>query len=190
MITAAPRMSLFAQLARWLRWVLPGITAAAVVVAAVVVVGNDARDVDRRREAKDVAAYRSRLEPLVEDGAHVVGMGLRPGMTDIAEARYPTLVLEGMADSWVSELESLRAKVVALEHPAVLDDVHSLYVEAVSGYVETATAMREAVGASGEARQRLLEAAAGAGRRADRTFDRAERGLAAVDARYGEPKER
>ena len=179
-VVSSPKSALL----RWLRWVAVGaLTALVAVVAMVTVSNNDSDDAGERRQvAREAASYKKQLEPLVYKGGNVVASGLKPGFTDIREERYPASVLTDMTDAWISDLQAVRADIRALEHRDALDATHNLYLRALDGYVRVAMTLREAVAASGEGRQALLDKAASLGRGADRTYDRAEDALARLVA--------
>jgi hypothetical protein len=139
----------------------------------------DAGGAVRADVARAVAAYEAALEPLVEDAGFVVAEGLRPGVADVADGRYPDEVLVRMATGWVDELVAARAALAALpRHPALADVAASLD-GALAGYVEVATVLRRAAGASGAHRQALLDRVADLGPAADERYDAAR---AAIDA--------
>ena len=180
-------------LLRWLRWVVLGAVTALAAVAAVVATssGDDADSAREQRQiAREAASYKEKIEPLVYKGGNVVASGLKPGFADIREERYPASVLTGMTDAWVSDLEAVRDDIRALEHREALDATHDLYLRALDGYVRVAMTLREAVAASGEARQGLLDKAATLGRGADRTYDRAEDSLARLVSPVDQENER
>lgn len=125
-------------------------------------------------DRQQLAAFRAALEPLVERGAHVVAVGIKPGITDIRDERYPVEVLTTMANGWIAELESVRRDVDATKHPEFLDDAHGLYLRSLEAYVNTATALRAAAVADEAHEQELLDLAASLGRSADTLFDQAD----------------
>lgn len=126
------------------------------------------------RERAQLAAFKDALQPLTERGAHVVAVGLQPGMTDIKDDRYPPDVLTTMANGWIAELESVRRDLDGTEHPSFLDDAHALYLQSLDGYVNTATALRAAAVAEESREQELLDLAASLGRAADTLYDQAD----------------
>ena len=123
---------------------------------------------------RQLAAFRDALGPLVERGGHVVAVGIKPGITDIRDERYPAEVLTTMTNGWIAELESVRRDLDAMKHPAFLDDAHRLYLRSLDGYVNTATALRAAAVADETREQELLDLAASLGRSADALFDQAD----------------
>ena len=126
------------------------------------------------QERAELDAFKEALRPLTDRGAHVVAVGIKPGMADIKDERYPPDVLTTMVNGWIAELESVRRDLDGTEHPSFLDDAHWLYLRSLDGYLNTATALRAAVAADEAHEQELLDLAASLGRAADTLYDQAD----------------
>lgn len=173
---------------RWLGWI--GLGAVVAALAVVVWTGTTGQPSTSPRDAERVASYRARLRPLLEQGGSVVALGLQPGVGDIRDQRFGHDVLDGMADAWIHDLRDVRADVEAVDHPEFLADTHRLYLAALDSYVAAATTLRLAATAPAEIRPSLLTKAASLGRRADRTYDEADRSLEAAVKRLEHQGER
>ena len=166
---------------RWSRqWALTGalVAAAAASIGQSVLFGSrdDAsREVaSAANEAEAVAAFLETIEPLLQEGGQVVAIGLKPGVTDVSDERYPQDVLVTMATGWMASLERIRGEIAATDPPRALADAHRLYVGALDGYVNTAAAVTAAASATdAERRAQLTELAAVLGVAADDLYDRA-----------------
>lgn len=119
-------------------------------------------------------AYETAIEPLIEQGASVVVYGMRPGVADIADGRFPDETLETMARGWVGSMERLRDSFAAVDPPRFLGEVAEGFDRSLAAYIETARAELAAARASGDERARLVERAAVLGDRADGLFDDAK----------------
>ena len=181
---ALDRRGVAESLRRGARWAVVGV----VVVVAVAVGVPSLRDDSpqpapaelARRDA--AASYRAEIRPLLDRGASVVALGLKPGIADIDSQAYPPEVLTGMADGWIAGLQAVRADVQALAPAAFLGDVHWHYLRSLDEYVHTAEALRAAASAA-DSRRSLIELAASLGRTADLLHDRAEAMLDRLVAR-------
>lgn len=168
---------------RWsLRWALLGALAAVTAVGATYPLffagdraAAPAASSDRFEEA---VAYRDDVEPLLKDGGQVVGMGLKPGVADVANERYGQEVLVSMAAGWADELGGIRAEVGAIEPPRFLAETHWLFLQSLDGYTNAALALKAAAAAEDTARRdELVDLAATLGEAADRLYDRAAAAL-------------
>lgn len=145
--------------------------------------GETGRPVLDETRKSAVAAYRAEIKPILDDGASVVALGLKAGMSDISAHAYPAEVLTSMADGWVRALEAVRADAGKILPAAEVADVHWLFLRSLDGYVQTAQALRVAASADATRQPALVELAASLGRSSDLLFDRAEATLDRLDAR-------
>ena len=129
-----------------------------------------------------VARYRKDVQPILDRGASIVGLGMKPGLSDVSARSLGDDALIGMTDDWVRALRTIRGDLDGLEAKPPVDDAHWLFGRALDAYVQAAEALRAAAGAGDDAaRERLVDLAASLGESADALYDRAETTLAALD---------
>ncbi len=121
-----------------------------------------------------LVAYTAAVEPLAKEGGSVVVLGLKPGLTDIGQGRFPRARLVQMATGWVGALERTSTAFAAVLAPGFLTEAKANYDRSLRLYVKTAKTLLAAARAGGEQRRALVARAAERGRRADASFDRAK----------------
>jgi hypothetical protein len=123
--------------------------------------------------AEAAVAYLDAVEPLAKKGGEVVALGLRAGINDIRDRRYPASVLENMSWAWLRDLRTTARSWRAIDPPVELESAHAMLVRALDGYVETAALVHAAARARGAERAVFLEEAILRGEAADDLWDRA-----------------
>jgi hypothetical protein len=173
-------------------WTLAGVAAGVVTAAGLLaagVVGRDAPVVSRGEAStsSSVAEYRDEIAPILERGASLVALGMRPGTADISDASYSDEVLVSMASSWVATAERVKADFGQVAPPPAVAAAHDLYLRALDEYLRTAETLLAAARAPAGDRRALIERAAELGGSADRLYDRADAAFERVTARRPSP---
>lgn len=173
-------------------WTLAGVAAGVVTAAGLLaagVVGRDAPVAPRRAAStsSSLAEYRHEIAPILERGASLVALGMRPGTADISEASYTDEVLVSMTASWVATAERVKGDFERVTPPPALAAAHALYVRALDEYLRTAEALHAAARAPAGDRRALVERAAELGGSADRLYDRADAALERVTSAHPSP---
>lgn len=132
-----------------------------------------------------IVEFEQALDPLAREGGRVVVQGLRAGIADLYyESAEATQVAE-MAEGWRDQLATIREQIAALDAPAELDQVMTLFDGAMGAYVDTAAQLiRIARSSGGDVRNRLEEVGR-AGERADGMWEQARTLLLRVRQRFG-----
>lgn len=140
---------------------------------------------DSRAEQAALQRFEADLEPLIDEGAFLVAVGMRPGVTDIAEGAFADDVLVDMAEGWLRSAQRLRADFANVETPDFLTDFAKLFDLSLARYVDTAEALLAAARATGDERAKLIERVPPLGDEADELYDRAQAELQRIRERLG-----
>lgn len=132
-------------------------------------------------------AYVVQIRPLAKEGGRVVQLGLKAGVTDIGQGRFPDDELITMASGWVAELERIRDSFADAAAPAFAADAQAIYGKALNGYVAAAKTLLAAARAHGDQRTQLVADAVSLGERTDAVYDRADALIEQHRARLGLP---
>lgn len=142
-------------------------------------------DQSLERQRREFVAYEAEIERLTEQGANLVVLGMRPGVADIADGRFPDQTLVTMAEGWTATARQLGQDFADLTEPEFAAHVGLQFDLALDAYVRTAELLLAAARAPVGERAALVDAAADLGERADDLLDRSMDLLGRERARLG-----
>jgi hypothetical protein len=134
----------------------------------------------------DLQAYLAELKPLAEDTGFLVINGLKAGVNDIGQGRFPDSVLQQQTRGWRADLEKLRTKFAALEAPRGLEDANTAFVRSLDGYIAVTHQLEDAAHAPRYRRRMLVRRAADLGEDMDQVWNRGAHQLQRELAALGE----
>lgn len=169
MATAATRQTNAGRTRRLLRFAAVGAAGAVVAFLAVMLLRPAPSPEER---LVDLRAYLAELKPLAEDTGFLVINGLKAGVNDIGQGRFPDSILQQQPRGWRADLEQLRTKFTALDPPRGLEDANAAFVESLDGYIAVTHQLEEAAHAPRYRRRMLVRRAADLGEDMDRVWNR------------------
>lgn len=154
---------------RVVRLVAVGAAGAVIAFLAVALLRPEASPEERRADLK---VYLADLKPLAEDTGFLVINGLKAGVNDIGQGRFPDSILQQQPRGWRADLVKLRAKFSALEPPRGLADANAAFVESLDGYIAVTRQLEDAAHAPRYRRRMLVRRAADLGEDMDQVWNR------------------
>ena len=154
---------------RMVRLVAVGAAGAVIAFLAVALLRPEASPEERRADLK---AYLADLKPLAEDTGFLVINGLKAGVNDIGQGRFPDSILQQQPRGWRADLVKLRAKFAALDSPRGLADANAAFVESLDGYIAVTHQLEDAAHAPRYRRRMLVRRAADLGEDMDQVWNR------------------
>jgi hypothetical protein len=167
--TAATRQTEAGRTRRVLRFAAAGAAGAVIAFLAVTLLRPAPSPEERLAELQ---AYLADLKPLAEETGFLVINGLKAGVNDIGQGRFPDSILRQQPRGWRADLERLRTKFLGLEPPPGLEDANAAFVESLDGYIVVTRRLEEAAHAPPYRRRMLVRRAADLGEDMDRVWNR------------------
>lgn len=148
---------------------------AASLLAASIVASRQSSSLQAERRA--FTAYETAVERAVQDGGFVVTQGMKLGLADITEGRFPDATLMKMAGGWTRSMMQVRRKLTMVEPPTILREVARRYDAALAAYVRVGESLLAAARARGDERAALVQKVPPLGERADALWNEASAAL-------------
>lgn len=136
--------------------------------------GDDAPEPRPARGGAAVAAYRQAIEPAAREMGTAIVLGIRPDITDFRAGRISAAVFR---DDMVARARQFAAAAAAFDRASVPEGLHEadrLFALAIERYQLAVSALFEAGGVDGVAREQLLRLGASLGDGGDELYDRAD----------------
>jgi hypothetical protein len=110
-------------------------------------------------ERKALLAYQAKLLPLVQHWGRIEIQGMRPAIADLQDPAegVPDQSIGAETNAWNSALVAIRKDIRAVRPPPALRKSSLLFDQSIVKYIDAALLFRQAVAATGEARDALIQ---------------------------------